>query len=368
MFAIGWTTITGFFAVTIAAAAFGLIPWNMNGSDGSRGWAFLFLALLTPFVGIGVALLLHLYRELRSGSRRVHAVTDRRVLSVEIGRKKPLDDRPRSAIKFVRSIERSDGSGTLSIACGVDRDIDGNAKPETLTWPGVPDVTFVQATLDRRSSATISASQRAPRQTVVPSALGELPVELARTAERETRGERIEWVGRPDAWVAAKWSMLVWIFALPWLYFTIRWEMVSVGLLIQKLANAKSTSPLLPLIIMALWGLPFVGVGLGMLGTPLWVWRWGKSTVHIITDRRIVTIRRRRGEIAVSSIEPSRIVSVSRTEFSSGRGTIRILLGKTTDSDGDETDLAESFWLVENAPRAEQLIEALRALGDRRAA
>jgi len=360
LFAVGWTTITGFFAVTIAAAAFGFIPWNTNGGPGSRGWAFMFLALVAPFVVIGVVLLLHVYRELRSRSRRVHAVTDQRILTVEIGSKKPLDDHPRSAINFVRSIERSDGSGTLSIACGVDRDIDGNAKPETLTWPGIPDAAFVQATLDRRSSTTLSASRRAPRQTVVPSALADLPVELARTAERETRGERIEWVGRPDAKSAARWGLLAWIFALPWLYFTVHWELTSIGLLMQEVARAKTNTPIVWLTVMALWGLPFIGIGLSMLAAPLWAWRRGKSTVHIITDRRIVTIRRRRGEISISSIEPSRIVSLTRGEFSTGRGTIKIVLGKTTDSDGDETDLAETFWLVEDAERAEQLIDGLR--------
>ena len=162
--------------------------------------------------------------------------------------------------------------------------------------------------------------------------------------------------------------MLVWIFALPWLYFTVRWELTSLGLLMQELARAKTNTPIIWLIVIALWGLPFLGVGLSMLATPLWISRKANAMVHLVTDRRIVTIRRQRGEIAVSSIEPSRIVSVARTDFASGRGTIRIVLGKTTDSDGDETDLAETFWLVENAPRAEQLIEALRPNGDRRAA
>lgn len=366
VFAVGWTSIIGFFVAIVAAGLFGLLPPKANGL--STGVAIGILAFLTPFVVIGAVLWLHLYRELRSGSRRVHAVTDRRLLTVEIGSTKPLDDQPRSAINFVRSSERADGSGTVSISCGVERDVEGSPRPETLNWPGIPDVAFVQATLDQRSAAAVSATQRAPEQAVFPSAFADLPAPLARAAERETRGERIEWVGRPDGATAAKWSMLVWIFALPWLYFTVRWELTSLGLLMQELARAKTNTPIIWLIVIALWGLPFLGVGLSMLATPLWISRKANAMVHLVTDRRIVTIRRQRGEIAVSSIEPSRIVSVARTDFASGRGTIRIVLGKTTDSDGDETDLAETFWLVENAPRAEQLIEALRPNGDRRAA
>jgi NADH:ubiquinone oxidoreductase subunit K len=368
VFALGWTTITGFFAIMIAAAAFGFIPWKMNGGPATRVWAFLFLAFLTPFVAIGVALLLHLYRELRSGSHRVHAVTDKRILTVEIGSKKPIDDHPRSAINFVRGAERADGSGTLSIACGTARDIDGSPRAEILIWTGIPDVAFVQTTLDKRSATAVSASQRAPEQSVVPTVFASLPPPLARAAERETRGERIEWVGRPDAKSASRWGMLAWIFALPWLYFTIRWEVTSLGLLMREVASAKTNTPVVWLAVMALWGLPFVGVGLSMLAAPLWIWRKANAMVHIVTDSRIVSIRRQRGEIAVSSVEPSRIVSVTRTDYASGRGTIRIVLGKTTDSDGDETDLAETFWLVENAARAEQLIEALRAHDDRKAA
>ncbi len=360
LFAGGWTALTGIFAVMVAAAAFGFIPWRMNGAPSSSGWAFVFLAFLIPFVVIGGALLVQTCRELRSGSRRVHAVTDRRILTVEVGHKKPLEDRPRSVVNFVRSTERADGSGTLSIACGVERDVEGSPRPETLTWPGIPDVAFVQALLDRRSAPAVSASQRAPEQSVGPAAFAGLPAHLARAAERETRGERIEWVGRPDARSAARWGMLAWIFALPWLYFTVQWELTSLGLLMKEVARAKTNTPIVWLTVMALWGLPFVGVGLGMLSTPLWLYRMATATAYIITDKRILSVRRQRGEIAVSSIEPSRIVSLSRTDFAAGRGTIRIVLGKTTDSDGDETDLAETFWLVEDAARAEQLIEALR--------
>lgn len=360
LFAVGWTALTGFFAVMVAAAAFGFIPWRMNGGEGSRGWAFVFLAFLTPFVVIGGALLVQTCRELRSGSRRLHAVTDRRILTVEVGHKKPLEDRPRSVVNFVRSTERADGSGTLSIACGVERDVEGGPRPETLTWPGIPDVAFVQAMLDRRSAPAVSASQRAPEQSVGPAAFAGMPAHLARSAERETRGERIDWVGRPDAKSAARWGMVVWIFALPWLYFTVQWELTSLGLLMQELSRGTSKTPVVFLVVFALWGLPFVGVGLGMLSTPLWLYRMATATAYIITDRRIVSVRRQRGEIAVSSIEPSRIVALTRTGSAAGRSTLRIVLGKTTDSDGDETDLAETFWLVEDAARAEQLIEALR--------
>lgn len=360
VFAVGWTSITGFFAVMVAAAAFGFIPWRMNGGEGSRGWAFVFLAFLIPFVVIGGALLVQTCRELRSGSRRLHAVTDRRILTVEVGHKKPLEDRPRSTINFVRSSERADGSGTLSIACGIERDAEGSPRPEMVTWPGIPDVAFVQATLDRRSAPAVSASQRAPEQSVGPAAFAGLPAHLARSAERETRGERIDWVGRPDAKSAARWGMLVWIFALPWLYFTVQWELTSLGLLMQELSHGTSKTPVVFLVVFALWGLPFIGVGLGMLSTPLWLYRMATATAYIITDKRIVSVRRQRGEIAVSSIEPSRIVTLTRTGSAAGRSTLRIVLGKTTDSDGDETDLAETFWLVEDAARAEQLIEALR--------
>jgi hypothetical protein len=367
-FALFWNVIAGTFLFVSAAAALGLVPADKMKGGFATGWGpYALLLFMVPFVLIGLGLLWHIVCELRSGRRRVHAVTDRRVLTVEIGNAKPLDDRPRSEINFVRSTERADGSGTLVIAVGVVRDVDGDPRPQTLTWPGIPDVAFVQATLDRRATAAATASGRAPEQRVVPSALADLPATLARAAERETRGERIAWVGRPDAVYAAKWAMLAWLVAVPWLWFTLKWELTSLGLLAQEVARGKSQTPITFLGVFSLWGLPFIAVGLSILATPLWVWRMAKATVHIITDRRIVTVRRRRGAIQVSNVEPSRILSVSRQTVH-GRGSIRMVLGKTTDSDGDVTDLTEHIWLVQDAERAEALIEALRGRDDRRAA
>ncbi len=367
LFAAFWLAITGTFFVFLAAAALGYVPFKMNGSVASRWWAVGFMAFMIPFVVIGIALVLHIIGELCSGWRRVHAVTDTRLLTVELGRSKPIDDRSRQSINFVRSTERADGSGTIEIAVGVVRDVEGDPRPETLKWPGIRDVAFVQATLDRRHSSSATANQRALEQNVVASTLADLPAPLARAADRETRGERIAWIGRPDAMTAAKWSMLIWILALPWLYFAFKWELTSVGLLAQELSIGKSKTPVYVLVALALWGLPFIGVGLGMLSAPLWAYRKAMATVHIITDRRLLSIRHQRGRIAMATFEPARIISVTRSG-QPDRGTIRIVLGKTTDSDGDETDPAETFWLVNDADRAVQLIEALRQGGEQRAA
>lgn len=367
-FALFWNAITGTLFFIAASAALGLVPAGKMKGGFATGWGpLVFLLFTVPFVLIGLGLLWHIVRELRSGSRRVHAVTDRRVLTVELGQKKPLDDRLRSEINFVRGTERADGSGTIAIAVGVVRDVEGAPRPETLIWAGIPDVAFVQSTLDRRATSAATANQRAPEQRALPSALADLPEPLARAAERETRGERITWIGRPDALYAAKWATLVWIFAVPWLYFTLKWELTSLGLLAQEVARAKSQTPVVFLSVFSLWGLPFIAVGLSMLATPLWVYRRAKATAHIITDRRIITVRRRRREIHVAAVEPSRIVSLSRQTIH-GRGNISMVLGKTTDSDGDVTDLKETLWLVENAERAEKLIDALRSGDDRRAA
>ena len=365
-FSLFWNAITGTFLVVAIAGVLGLVPPDkMKGM--TWGVSIGLLVFVTPFVLIGAALVWHIVRELRAGSRRVHAVTDRRVLTVELGGRKPVDDRRRDEITFVRSTERDDGTGNLTIAVGVVRDTEGDPRPETLDWRGIGDVAFVQSTLDHRTTAAATATLRAPEQRAVPAALGELPPALARAAERETRGERIAWVGRPDALYAAKWSMLIWIVAIPWLWFTVKWELTSLGLLAQEISRAKSNTPVVFLGFFSLWALPFIVVGLGMLVKPLGIYRMAKATAHIITDRRILTVRRRRGRIHVATVEPARIVSVSRKVIH-GRGNITMVLGKTKDSDGDVTDLRETLWLVTDADRAEQLIEALRRADDRRAA
>lgn len=359
LFACGWTAITGLMFAFAVAATFGFAPLRINGSEASHLWGIAFVVFLTPFVAIGLGLLLHLWREVRSGSRRVHAVTDKRVLTVELGFAEPIETRPRSAINFVHSTERDDGSGNITIAVGVERDAEGDSRPETFIWSGIPDVAFVHATLDRRATSAATANGRAPEQKALPVVLAGLPVPLARAAERETRGERIAWIGQPDARRATLWSMLAWVIAMPWLWFSLRLQATGIGILIDALTEGRTKTPVGIAVVVALFGLPFIWVGLQMLAAPLWARRMANGTAYVISDRRLVTVRRRRGAVHVSTVEPSRIESVSR--IGKGEpGSIRIVLGKTKDSDGDIVDLEQSLWLVKDAARVEALIEGLR--------
>src|SRR5436853_13261 len=79
-----------------------------------------------------------------------------------------------------------------------------------------------------------------------------------------THGESVLWTGRPDAARSSRAAYGCWIFAIPWTAFSLFWTLSAAGWL---LPGPKHGS-----VAFALFGLPFVLVGLGMLLAPYWAY------------------------------------------------------------------------------------------------
>jgi hypothetical protein len=90
-------------------------------------------------------------------------------------------------------------------------------------------------------------------------------------------GERLLWSGRPDPAVTlthADWFVIP--FSIFWTGFSIAWEASAVA------EASRGTAPLL-----ALWGIPFVAIGLFMLyGRFVFKRRRKRRTAYGLTDRR----------------------------------------------------------------------------------
>ena len=100
------------------------------------------------------------------------------------------------------------------------------------------------------------------------------------TGELES-GERLLWVGRPDSrrWLYAQDAVLI-PFSVMWGGFAIFWE-----------AGVLSSSGARNGILFPLWGIPFVLIGLYLIGGRFFVRRWTRSrTLYAVTDRRVISI------------------------------------------------------------------------------
>jgi hypothetical protein len=194
----------------------------------------------------------------------------------------------------------------------------------------------------------------------------QVPKFLKDFATREFRGEKLVWAERPDVRIAVLMSFGIWLFAIPWTAFALFWEGMVAGPLIADLlgyevANIKPSGNVGQgmIWVMALFGLPFVLIGFGMLLAPLWVFRKGRQTLYVLTNKRIAILQGSR-TITIVSVRPEEIVSVSRKEGPDGRGTLILHQGATRDSDGDRQERKTDIGVVNDVRRLEQMVLALK--------
>jgi hypothetical protein len=102
--------------------------------------------------------------------------------------------------------------------------------------------------------------------------------------------------------------------------------------------------------LFALFGLPFVLVGLGMMGSPYWLYRKAKSTVYALTNRRVMIITGGASK-KIQSFAGKDIGIIERTERANGSGDVTfatITTSKNTHRVG--------FMGVQDSRRVERLL------------
>ena len=123
----------------------GIVPFNSNGKPAGFGMNLFFFVFSLPFVAIGVAMLAAPFLGIRKSRHTVHAVTDARLLNVYVGRDKGAESYPFAKVNFIKRQDRRNGTGNLSIGYGVEKDSDGDTRPLTMDWSGIPGVQRAEA-------------------------------------------------------------------------------------------------------------------------------------------------------------------------------------------------------------------------------
>lgn len=137
---IPWSALSfSIFGVLIAAVFSGKMP-----DRAIPAWEYALMAaaiLFTfAFVAMGIAMLATPFWVRAKARRTVHAVTDKRVVTIINGKTREVSSIDRARIlKLVRS-EKRDGSGTLRIVSGFKKDSDGDMHEDAVELFGIKDV------------------------------------------------------------------------------------------------------------------------------------------------------------------------------------------------------------------------------------
>jgi len=192
--------------------------------------------------------------------------------------------------------------------------------------------------------------------------LYDLPRPLRDALESElSSGERLLWADRPAVTRNLRESLPILFFGIPWTAFSVFWMVMASGILRQGSGGGAPTGVN---ILFALFGLPFVGIGLAMLSAPYFAWRAAQNTVYAITTKRVLILNAGRTR-SVRAYLPQRAADLQRTERADGSGDL--IFGPTgggrhggsgTSGPGGASLLPPMFTGIPNVRAVEELMRA----------
>jgi hypothetical protein len=187
-----------------------------------------------------------------------------------------------------------------------------------------------------------------------------LPADLSVQVRNELRdGERLLWVGQPRPGRFARQAGCVVLFAIPWTAFAIFWM---ANALFPGAGGQGQGGGALDWCF-ALFGLPFVLIGLLLLSSPYWVIRHAKRTCYALTDRRAILRKPGLlGGIEVRSYGPAELTKLHRVDYSDGVGDL-VFEEVKVGADGDGTQ-RHGFLAIDNVRKVEELLRKALQLGE----
>ena len=110
----------------------------------------------------------------------------------------------------------------------------------------------------------------------------------ARVERKLDLNERLVWAGKPVPWAFSKKTLGAMLFGIPWSFIT---AIVMSGFIYGFFFTEDGRGePLALKIGICIFFVPFVCIGLGMLGAPLWCRLRTSRWVYAVTDKRALLI------------------------------------------------------------------------------
>ncbi len=185
-----------------------------------------------------------------------------------------------------------------------------------------------------------------------------IPGELEDKVERELEAcERIRWMGQPIPRFFTPISTAMFLFGIPWTVFSLGWMALTTWGVAWSISDSQKVSGLI-FIVFALFGLPFLLVGFGMLAAPLWARRNAFKTVYVITDQRAITFDAV-WTTTVRSYSPDQLQNIYRQERGNGTGDVFFSQRVWQDSESGQQVQNLGFLNIREAKRVEQMLREL---------
>lgn len=176
-----------------------------------------------------------------------------------------------------------------------------------------------------------------------------------RIAQELEDHEELIWAGTPIPARMSRSAIPIMIFGIPWTAFSIFWILAASGVLFGGFGGSLRILQ----VVFAIFGLPFVLIGVGMLTMPYWARLAAKRTLYALTDRRCIIWQPHLKSMTVKSYGPDDLKNMSRIVRSDGSGDVIFVQSiriRERHSSSDTTTSPEGFIAVPEVTTLERLI------------
>lgn len=149
-----WSIVAISLLCASVCSLLGHAPVTFNGQPAGTAASALCALFTLPFVGLGLLGMATPFLSIRKSNNTVHAITGQRLLNVYTGPDHGVESFKLEQINFVVRRDLADGTGTLQIGYGVTRDADGDPRPLTTEWCGVPEARRAEALIHEHAKWT----------------------------------------------------------------------------------------------------------------------------------------------------------------------------------------------------------------------
>ena len=182
-----------------------------------------------------------------------------------------------------------------------------------------------------------------------------LPRELRSQVELELQsGERIMWMEQPVPGIFASRANGLVLFGIPWTAFAIFWTVTATRTFTGGEFGNMGW-------LFALFGVPFILIGMRMLTGPCWERRRAARTAYVITDRRAMILEAGwRGGMNVRSFDPPALrVDLQRKQNPNGTGDVIFKQELRRTNKGRARTINIGFLAVRDVKGVEEMVRAL---------
>jgi hypothetical protein len=352
-----------------SAHALGLVP-EAQSMGTPRGIAVAGAIFMLPFAFMAVGMILAPLTAALKTLVSVHAVTNRRVLTLTGGPFPKVDAIPARSIASASHMSL----GPLD-ALVVAWKTGGTSGNDLLQrrYLGLPDnagaVAAIKTLKDMSEKHDIAEKTKAesiPMSDLLKADfpnqhadLASLPESLrARVIAALEPGEQLLYAGIPTPFRTIRPLLPLVAFAVIWTGFSVIFSVVGAITVWTAMAGTETNVPWGIGIVFFLIGTLFSLIGLALFGMPFrQLWR-SAVTAHVVTDKRLMSISGR-PFTGIDIIAASDVRRIERRDHHDGRGTLVLGLGSEIDADGDRVERSAIWHGLLNPRAAEAALATL---------